>query len=128
MNTAASDYFVMQSAIATPPRTAQAVKIIRAAHLGMCFGVRDAIALARAQDGFPPLTILGELAHNETVLAGLRARGIRMENRVEDVTTPAVMITAHGASDRAIEQARRQGLDVAQATCPLVRQAHSALR
>ena len=59
----------------------------------MCFGVRDAIALARAQDRSPPLTILGDLAHNETVLAGLRARGIRMENRVEAVATPSVMLS-----------------------------------
>jgi 4-hydroxy-3-methylbut-2-enyl diphosphate reductase len=94
----------------------------------MCFGVRDAIALARAQDRSPPLTILGELAHNETVLAGLRARGIRMEDRVEAVATPAVMITAHGASDRTLRALQERGLRVLEATCPLVHYAHRAVK
>ena len=52
------------------------MKIIRAEHLGMCFGVRDAITLAIKQSREEPLTILGDLVHNETVLAELRARGI----------------------------------------------------
>ena len=94
----------------------------------MCFGVRDAIALARAQDRSPPLTILGELAHNETVLVGLRARGIRMEDRVEAVATPAVMITAHGASDKTLRALRERGLRVLEATCPLVHYAHRAVK
>ena len=94
----------------------------------MCFGVRDAIALARAQDRSPPLTILGELAHNETVLAGLRARGIRMENRVEAVATPAVMITAHGAPDSTLRALQERGLRVLEATCPLVHYAHRAVK
>jgi len=94
----------------------------------MCFGVRDAIALARAQDHSPPLTILGELAHNETVLAGLRARGIRMETRVENVTTPSVMITAHGASDKTLQALQERGLRVLEATCPLVHYAHRAVK
>jgi 4-hydroxy-3-methylbut-2-enyl diphosphate reductase len=94
----------------------------------MCFGVRDAIALARAQDRSPPLTILGELAHNETVLAGLRARGIRMETRVENVTTPSVMITAHGASDKTLQALQERGLRVLEATCPLVHYAHRAVQ
>jgi 4-hydroxy-3-methylbut-2-enyl diphosphate reductase len=94
----------------------------------MCFGVRDAIALARAQDRSPPLTILGELAHNETVLAGLRARGIRMETRVEAVATPAVMITAHGASDKTLRALQERGLRVLEATCLLVHYAHRAVK
>jgi 4-hydroxy-3-methylbut-2-en-1-yl diphosphate reductase len=103
------------------------MKIIRAEHLGMCFGVRDAIALALEQSATEPLTILGDLVHNETVLAGLRARGIRIAQAVADVRTPAVMITAHGASDKAMNRAREQGLGVTQATCPLVHVAHRAI-
>ena len=120
----------MQSSCATipAPPPARALRIIRAAHLGMCFGVRDAIDLALTQNGSPPLTILGELAHNETVLAGLRARGLRMENRVEDVTTPAVMITAHGASDKTLHALKERGLRVLEGTCPLVHYAHRAVK
>ena len=103
------------------------MKIIRAEHLGMCFGVRDAIALALEQAEAKPLTILGDLVHNETVLRKLRARGINIQQHVARVTTPTVMITAHGASERAINQAREQGLDVLEATCPLVHLAHRAV-
>ena len=52
------------------------MKIIRAEHLGMCFGVKDAIALALETAKHEPLTILGDLVHNETVLTELRTRGV----------------------------------------------------
>ena len=42
---------------------------MRATHLGMCFGVRDAIHLAMTEARRQPLTILGELVHNEAVLS-----------------------------------------------------------
>ena len=51
---------------------AGAMRIIRATHLGMCFGVRDAIALAFASAEAGPLTILGDLVHNPTVLTPSR--------------------------------------------------------
>jgi 4-hydroxy-3-methylbut-2-en-1-yl diphosphate reductase len=103
------------------------MKIIRAEHLGMCFGVRDAIALALATAGREPLTILGDLVHNETVLAELRAKGIRIEQQPAKVNTRAVMVTAHGASERALNEARARGLNVLEATCPLVHVAHRTL-
>jgi 4-hydroxy-3-methylbut-2-enyl diphosphate reductase len=103
------------------------MKIIKAEHLGMCFGVRDAIALAINTARQEPLTILGDLVHNETVLADLRDRDIRFAQRSADASTNTVMITAHGASERALAQARGQGLKVLQATCPLVHFAHRAL-
>jgi 4-hydroxy-3-methylbut-2-enyl diphosphate reductase len=103
------------------------MKIIKAEHLGMCFGVRDAIALAVNTARREPLTVLGDLVHNETVLADLRERDIRFARQPDDVTTRTVMITAHGASERAVAQARGRGLNVLQATCPLVHFAHRAL-
>jgi 4-hydroxy-3-methylbut-2-en-1-yl diphosphate reductase len=104
------------------------MKIIRAEHLGMCFGVRDAIALAVATAERGPLTILGDLVHNETVLAELRARGIRIEQQPAMVATRTVMVTAHGASGRALKEACHRGLHVLEATCPLVHVAHRHLK
>ena len=103
------------------------MKITRAEHLGMCFGVRDAIGLALKKASQEPLTILGELVHNENVIDSLRRKGIRIEPRVENVDTRTAMITAHGASDAAISRARERGLNVVQATCPLVHFAHRAI-
>jgi 4-hydroxy-3-methylbut-2-enyl diphosphate reductase len=103
------------------------MKIIRAEHLGMCFGVRDAIALAVATAKRGPLTILGDLVHNETVRADLQGRGIQFERRTADVSTSTMMVTAHGASERTLDEARGRGLTVLEATCPLVRVAHRSL-
>ena len=104
------------------------MKIIHAEHLGMCFGVRDAIALAVATAAREPLTILGDLVHNETVLSELRAKGIRFEQKSATVATQTVMVTAHGASGRAMNEAHGRGLNVLAATCPLVHVAHRSLQ
>ena len=103
------------------------MKVIRAEHLGMCFGVRDAITLALEEAEAGPLTILGDLVHNSTVLATLRGKGITIEQQVARVKTQTVMVTAHGTSDRALADIRARGLNVLEATCPLVRVAHRAV-
>jgi 4-hydroxy-3-methylbut-2-enyl diphosphate reductase len=104
------------------------MQIIKAEHLGMCFGVRDAIELAIGEAGAGPLTILGDLVHNDAVLADLRARGIATAQNPAEVTTPRVMVTAHGASARRLASTRALGLEVVEATCPLVHVAHRAIR
>ena len=103
------------------------MKIIRAEHLGMCFGVKDAISLAIETAQHRPLTILGDLVHNETVLAELKSRGIQFEAEAREVGTGTVMITAHGASERKLGAVRERGLAVLEATCPLVHVAHRAV-
>ena len=103
------------------------MRILRAAHLGMCFGVRDAIALAFEHADAGPLTILGDLVHNPTVLSALQAKGIAMAPDEARVNTPTVMVTAHGTSERSLARTRALGLTVVEATCPLVRVAHRAV-
>jgi len=103
------------------------MRILRAAHLGMCFGVRDAIALALEHADAGPLTILGDLVHNPTVLSALDAKRIAVAQDVAHVSTPTVMVTAHGTSERTLARTRALGLTVVEATCPLVRVAHRAV-
>ena len=93
------------------------MRIIRAEFMGMCFGVRDAIALAEAHAGAGPLTILGDLVHNPEVLNGLRTRGVAVAHALDEVRTPTVMVTAHGTSERALAATRARGLTVVEATC-----------
>jgi 4-hydroxy-3-methylbut-2-enyl diphosphate reductase len=102
------------------------MQILRAAHLGMCFGVRDAIALAREHADAGPLTILGDLVHNPTVLGTLEAKGVAVAQDVSDVKTPTLMVTAHGTSERTLARTRALGLTVVEATCPLVHVVHRA--
>jgi 4-hydroxy-3-methylbut-2-enyl diphosphate reductase len=99
----------------------------RAEHLGMCFGVRDAIDLAQREAARQPVTVLGELVHNPVVLRELKARGVQFASAPADAHTETVMITAHGTSRRALAQLRRDGFNVIESTCPLVHFAHRAL-
>jgi len=93
----------------------------------MCFGVRDAITLAHEHAEAGPLTILGDLVHNPTVLSGLEAKGIAFARDVADVSTPTLMVTAHGTSERNLARTRALGFTVVEATCPLVTVAHRAV-
>jgi 4-hydroxy-3-methylbut-2-enyl diphosphate reductase len=103
------------------------MRIIRAAHLGMCFGVRDAVALALESADAAPLTILGDLVHNPTVLRALETKGTAIAPDLAGVTTATVMVTAHGTSERTLAHTRAMGFTVIEATCPLVRVAHRAV-
>jgi len=94
----------------------------------MCFGVRDAIALAHEHAATAPLTILGDLVHNATVSAELRRRGIAIAQDLTQVQTSTVMVTAHGTSERTLAKTRALGFQVVEATCPLVHVAHKAVR
>ena len=104
------------------------MRILRAAYLGMCFGVRDAIELAERRSDIAPLTVLGDLVHNDAVLARLRSRGIGSANDPAQVATRTVMVTAHGTSERSLARTRALGLEVVDATCPLVHVAHRAVQ
>lgn len=105
-----------------------AMQILRAEAMGMCFGVRDALAALDAVAEPSEVTIHGELVHNADVLADLDRRGFRRtpEQARPVPATPTVMITAHGVSDR--ERRRLQAADkrLLDTTCPLVQKAHDA--
>jgi 4-hydroxy-3-methylbut-2-enyl diphosphate reductase len=104
------------------------MQVILADSYGMCFGVRDAVALALGSPHRADLTILGELVHNPEVLRRLREAGIRTAPGPDaPVETGHVMVTAHGASNAAVAALRARGLQVHQATCPLVAHAHRSL-
>jgi 4-hydroxy-3-methylbut-2-enyl diphosphate reductase len=98
-----------------------------AEHYGMCFGVRDAIDLALRLTSQGPLTILGDLVHNPDVVARLDAAGAARADARADIRTPAVLLTAHGTADRVKLELREQGLQVHDATCPLVSRVHRVL-
>lgn len=103
------------------------MRILRAEHRGFCFGVRDAIVLAKSEAARAPLTVLGDLVHNETVIADLGAHGVRLERNLDAVTTPTLLITAHGVSQRRLTEVQQRGHAIVDATCPLVRHAHEQL-
>ncbi|MFH0944521.1 MAG: 4-hydroxy-3-methylbut-2-enyl diphosphate reductase [Planctomycetota bacterium] len=104
------------------------MQVIRAEHLGFCFGVRDALEVTFSQDRPEDVTIHGELVHNESVLARLRARGFRQEEESErDVlpSTERVLVTAHGISQSRRQRLLAAGHELIDTTCPLVAHLHA---
>jgi len=95
--------------------------------MGWCFGVRQATALVLREAQRGPVTVLGELVHNDTVNAALRDRGVRICRQATEVATDTVIITAHGMSQRKVEEARQRAQRILEATCPLVQAAHRAI-
>ncbi len=105
------------------------MQILFAQHLGLCFGVRDALALAETLAQRTPTTVLGQLAHNPAIqrrLAVHHVQTIPLEDN--DAPTKDVVITAHGAAEAQTRRWRDNGYRVHDATCPLVRKAHQALK
>jgi 4-hydroxy-3-methylbut-2-enyl diphosphate reductase len=103
------------------------MEIRLAEHYGMCFGVRDAIDLARRLTRQGPLTILGDLVHNPDVVAEIDAAGAVRAQRAGEVRTQAVLLTAHGTAKKVKEELRERGLRVSDAVCPLVTRVHRAV-
>jgi 4-hydroxy-3-methylbut-2-enyl diphosphate reductase len=103
------------------------MEVRMAEQLGMCFGVRDAISLARdlAREG--PLTILGDLVHNPDVVAELEAVGAGRAREPADLRTQRVLLTAHGTANRVRLRLEDEGFEIHDAVCPLVTRVHSTL-
>ena len=91
---------------------------------GFCSGVRNALNLTAdmlKQHG-PPVFILHELVHNESVVNDLLSRGAKIVDDPEGLPPGATLIfSAHGVSEAVEARARALPLNVVDATCPLVR-------
>ena len=73
-----------------------------------------------------PVYVRNEIVHNQHVVAVLRERGVVFVKDTDDVPPGAVMMfSAHGVSPAVRVAAKRRGLQVIDATCPLVTKVHS---
>jgi 4-hydroxy-3-methylbut-2-enyl diphosphate reductase len=107
------------------------MRVLRANALGFCFGVRDALAVARQLDERDNVTVYGELVHNPVVNQELTALGhhvVPETGRHELPATEQVLITAHGISERRRDWLESAGKRLIDVTCPLVRRVHAAAR
>lgn len=105
------------------------MRVIRAAAMGMCFGVRDALAIVRDVEAPEGVTIHGELVHNGEVIRELGLRGFQMTpetDRTQLPETDQVLITAHGVSNHERQRLRDAGKRLIDTTCPLVEVVHES--
>ena len=94
---------------------------------GFCAGVDRAIEIVeRALEMFgAPIYVRHEVVHNRFVVDDLRNKGAVFVNELDQVPSGATVIfSAHGVSRAVREEAVRRGLNVFDATCPLVTKVH----
>ena len=89
---------------------------------GFCYGVREAIDKAKeAASAGKTTSTLGQVVHNEGVIADLAAQGIETVETLDDVRSgAAVVIRAHGVRPDVLERAEQRGLEVIDGTCTWV--------
>lgn len=99
-----------------------------ARNAGFCAGVRRAVEIAEeaAEQGGKWYS-LGPLVHNDAVVTNLKEKGIIPVNRLDEIQAGkdvGVIIRSHGVPPEIIEQAQEIGLEIKDATCPLVKRVH----
>ncbi|MCP3908008.1 MAG: 4-hydroxy-3-methylbut-2-enyl diphosphate reductase [Oceanicoccus sp.] len=94
---------------------------------GFCAGVDRAIEIVnRALEVFgSPIYVRHEVVHNKFVVEDLRSRGAVFVDELDEVPDDTIVIfSAHGVSLAVQDEAKRRGLKVFDATCPLVTKVH----
>jgi len=107
--------------------TATNAEILMAQPRGFCAGVDRAIEIVeRALERFgAPIYVRHEIVHNAYVVADLRRRGAVFVQELDEVPAGATVIfSAHGVSKEVRADAVSRGLQVFDATCPLVTKVH----
>ncbi len=106
------------------------MKILVAKDAGYCFGVRDAVNLAKksGQD-YEAVYMLGDIVHNERVVSDLEKSGSVVVNSVDDIPEDKpVLFRAHGTDPKIWKDAQKKKLNIIDATCPLVTEIHEEIK
>ena len=103
------------------------MKLLLANPRGFCAGVDRAIEIVeRALKIFgSPIYVRHEVVHNRFVVEDLRAKGAIFIEEVSEVPDESILIfSAHGVSKKVQEEGKHRGLNIFDATCPLVTKVH----
>ena len=99
---------------------------------GFCAGVVRAIDVVElALEKYPhPVYVKHQIVHNPYVVKSLEDKGARTVEDVEEIPEGStVVFSAHGSPPEDFQKAEERGLNVIDATCPLVTKVHNeALR
>ena len=106
------------------------MKITIAKDAGYCFGVRDAVELAyKSAEENGEVYMLGDIVHNERVVSDLADAGTKVVDDLDKIPDDKpVLFRAHGTETKVWEEALGKGLDIIDATCPLVQEIHDEVR
>lgn len=105
--------------------------VILAKTAGFCPGVKKAIdrVLELSQQGKHPIFTLGPLIHNAQVISMLEEKGIHAVKSLADIPAKegVIVLRAHGITPELEAEVRAYGIEVIDATCPLVKNVHSVI-
>ncbi len=90
---------------------------------GFCFGVITAISKAESElKNSQPLHSLGDIVHNGEEVERLKKRGLHSitYDRLPELRGKRVLFRAHGEAPKVYAEAKRLGIEVVDATCPVV--------
>ena len=102
------------------------MKIFLAKDAGYCFGVRDAVNLAYdTAKRHGDVYMLGDIVHNENVVADLNKAGARVVKSLDEVPDgKPILFRAHGTLVETWDDAKSKDMNIIDATCPLVKEIH----
>jgi|TARA_B100000131_G_scaffold136879_1_gene133497 4-hydroxy-3-methylbut-2-enyl diphosphate reductase len=102
------------------------LKIFLAKDAGYCFGVRDAVNLAYdTAKRHGDVYMLGDIVHNENVVADLNKAGARVVKSLDEVPDgKPILFRAHGTLVETWDDAKSKDMNIIDATCPLVKEIH----
>lgn len=91
-------------------------------HSGFCFGVVNAIRKAEQELERGPLYCIGDIVHNNLEVERLKQKGLRTIEHGEfaGLKDCRVLFRAHGEPPVSYEIARENGVEVIDASCPVV--------
>ncbi len=99
-------------------------EIIVARNAGFCFGVKRAIDISEKAAGkYGTVYTLGQLIHNNDVIADLRGKGIIPVGSPEEAEG-CIIIRSHGVGQAVYDRIAELGLKCEDATCPFVERIH----
>ncbi len=96
-------------------------KIILAKHIGFCSGVKRAVKLAYEAAKKGRVYSLGPLIHNPQEVERLGKAGIKIVKNLSGLKKGYLIVRSHGLPQKTIGVAKKQGLKIIDATCPLVK-------
>lgn len=104
------------------------MNILIAKSAGFCSGVRFAVqkALEITQNANTKIYCLGDIIHNNDVIADLKARGITIIESIDQITEDdaVVLIRAHGIGKETYENLKDKNVKIIDATCTYVKKIH----
>jgi (E)-4-hydroxy-3-methyl-but-2-enyl pyrophosphate reductase len=104
------------------------MKVIIAENCGFCLCVKNAISMAekvltqkKNVRGGQQVYSLGPIIHNADVVRQLAKKGLKTVGNTGKIRSGTVIIRSHGAAPRQIEELEHKGINIADATCVLVK-------